>query len=432
MSRKFRDLILSATLICTTFQFSALAQGNKPPDKPGGPPDHVPGPPSNPPQGPPTTPPQGPPSTPPNTPPSQGPNNGQPAAPKPHARISWNVDAALVEKELFENGTAAVEFISSAEVENVAVWLTPSLARLKADPILFEKIEKETPYTITLSLEEKPTRTLGGTLHLRDAGATNRNYANPLPVVVKVQNSETGGSTTSVVSGAAASTNYRAGRISPGETISVFGQGIGPDTPAGPVLDPRGRVSSILEGVQVLLNGLPAPILMASLNQVNFVAPQGLSGETEASLVLVNGSRVSQPLRVNVEERSPAFFSLDGTGRGPAAAINQDGRVNSPSSPARPGAVVTLFGSGFGAWRGNLPDGAVPGSALSALGANVEVKIGGVPATVLYAGAAPGTVLGVVQVNVLLPSNTPAGDKVSVEVKAGPAWSEGLVSISVQ
>lgn len=422
MSKKFRDLVLSLTLIFAFSQFPAAGQGNKPPDKPGGPPDNVP-------VGPPTNPPQGPPTTPPNQSPNQPPN--APSLPKPQGRITWSVDAALVEKQLLENGAATVEFVSSADIENVEVWLSPSLVGLSVLPAAFEKIEKEKTYSLDLKLEDKPTRTLGGTLHLRDAGATNRNYANPLPVVVKVQGGSTD-TTTTVVSGAASSTNYRAGRVSPGETISIFGQGIGPDAPAGPVLDPRGRVATVLEGVQVLLNGLPAPVLLASRNQVNVVAPQGLAADSEASLVLVNGSRVSQELRLRVEERAPAFFSLDGTGRGPAAAINQDGSVNSASQPARPGAVVTLFGSGFGAWRGDLPDGSIASSALSALGANVEVKIGGVPATVLYAGAAPGTVLGVVQVNVLLPAGTPAGDKVSVEVKAGPAWSEGLVSISVQ
>jgi hypothetical protein len=150
---------------------------------------------------------------------------------------------------------------------------------MTATPASFANVAKDTVYSVQLKLEEKPTRTIGGTLQLRDGGTSNRSYAKPLPVLAKVQGGPGSSSATSTVAGVAASTDYRAGRIVPGQTVSLFGAGIGPEQPVGARLDERGRVATVASGVQVLFNGLPAPILMAVRDQINVVAPQGLASE---------------------------------------------------------------------------------------------------------------------------------------------------------
>jgi hypothetical protein len=62
--------------------------------------------------------------------------------------------------------------------------------------------------------------------------------------------------------------------------------------------------------------------------------------------------------------------------------------------------------------------------------AAVSVRIGGIPAEVLYAGAAPGLVSGVLQVNVRIPNSAPGAFQ-SLEVTVGNATSQPGVVIAV-
>jgi uncharacterized protein (TIGR03437 family) len=92
--------------------------------------------------------------------------------------------------------------------------------------------------------------------------------------------------------------------------------------------------------------------------------------------------------------------TVDVHGFGHAAALNQDGSLNSPSHPARPGSVVSVWGTGAGI---NQP---------------VRVLVGGLFAEVFFAGQAPGLAQGVTQVNFRLPPATSSG-LVPVRVLAG-------------
>jgi uncharacterized protein (TIGR03437 family) len=62
----------------------------------------------------------------------------------------------------------------------------------------------------------------------------------------------------------------------------------------------------------------------------------------------------------------------------------------------------------------------------------VTAAIGGVPATVSYAGAAPGNVAGLLQVNVQVPAGTTPGNSVPVQVTIGGATTQAGVTIAVR
>jgi uncharacterized protein (TIGR03437 family) len=51
---------------------------------------------------------------------------------------------------------------------------------------------------------------------------------------------------------------------------------------------------------------------------------------------------------VDVVASKPGIFTLNGSGSGQAAVLNQDGSINSPRNPADPGSVVSLFLTGTG------------------------------------------------------------------------------------
>jgi len=92
--------------------------------------------------------------------------------------------------------------------------------------------------------------------------------------------------------------------------------------------------------------------------------------------------------------------------------LNQDGTINSPTNPAPAGSVVSIFGTGFGAIGNSIPDGGItppagaqyPGVQVQAtwqISFSHELTL---PATVLYAGAAPLEVEGVGQINFVVPA----------------------------
>lgn len=365
----------------------------------------------------------------------KGGDNGQSQA-KPNKLIEWLTDRSEVEEALATTGTAQVLFRSSADLENVRVWLSPSLTGLSSLPSGFGSIVKDSVYGITLILAPPPEHTLGGTLHLRSDGDTSRTYAPPYPINLKVRGGppddmDEEEPSEAQVSAVVASADYHGGSVTPGQIVSVFGQGLGPQHAQGPKLDPNGRVASYLGDTQVLFDGIPAPLLVSVEHQVNAVVPQEIAGQTSVEVVVTHEGSVSNTVTVSVEPVAPALFTADGSGSGQSAALNQDGSLNDHQHPAPRGSVVSFFGSGLGEWSQPVPDGSIIEGTLPTPKASVTVTIGGLPANVLYVGGAPGAVSGAAQLNVEVPPATPPGD-VEVVVTAGSKSSPAAVTVSVQ
>ncbi|MBI3698807.1 MAG: hypothetical protein HY238_28710 [Acidobacteria bacterium] len=118
------------------------------------------------------------------------------------------------------------------------------------------------------------------------------------------------------------------------------------------------------------------------------------------------------------------------------AGLNQDGSTNG-AEPAGRGTVVQLFGSAAGLFVGEEDDEQAaanftpPASGLELYSTTSlpQVRIGGLPAKVLFSGLAPG-LTGVWQINVLIPEGTPAG-KVPVTVSY-EGYNLRSVDITVQ
>lgn len=62
----------------------------------------------------------------------------------------------------------------------------------------------------------------------------------------------------------------------------------------------------------------------------------------------------------------------------------------------------------------------------------VRVLIGGQPAEILYAGAAPGFVAGLMQINLRVPEGSPFGEAVGVVLRVGGASSRAGVTLAVR
>lgn len=109
---------------------------------------------------------------------------------------------------------------------------------------------------------------------------------------------------------------------------------------------------------------------------------------------------------------------------------SSESALNSASSPAPPGSIVSLYGTGEGQTNPVGVDGKVATAPLTAPILPVQVFISNVAAEALYAGAAPGEVAGVLQVNVRVPSGIPSGMQ-SVVLVVGSARSQENVLISI-
>jgi uncharacterized protein (TIGR03437 family) len=233
---------------------------------------------------------------------------------------------------------------------------------------------------------------------------------------------------TAVVNGA----NFAATAVSPGELVAIFGKNLGPTQLINSRVDSNNNVGATLAGTQVLFSGIHAPLLYVSANQVGAVVPFGLTGPNTQVQILYQGV-LSSSTTVPVIPATPALFSVDGTGTGPGAILNQDGSLNSAGNPAAPGSIVTLYATGAGNLNPFPSDGSVittppfPSPVLP-----VTVFVGKQTAEVLYAGAAPGMVAGVLQMNVRIPDTTPIGPSVPVAFMVGNYSSSNSVTLAVQ
>jgi uncharacterized protein (TIGR03437 family) len=220
--------------------------------------------------------------------------------------------------------------------------------------------------------------------------------------------------------------SFQRGPLAPGEVITIFGEGLGPDTPITFHPDNAGKVGNSLGTTRVLINALPAPLLYVSRTQVTAVVPMGIEPGTPVTVQVDYLTITSTPQIFRMAAASPAIFTATQTGRDQVAALNEDGSVNSPPRPAAPGQVVALFLSGGGRTQPALKDGVIAGSQPQPSASTVTATVGGTPAEVVYAGSAPGLISGVFQVNLRLPSSTPSGNHVFVSLNiAGAATPEG-------
>ena len=133
-----------------------------------------------------------------------------------------------------------------------------------------------------------------------------------------------------------------------------------------------------------------------------------------------------------VHAATPAIFSLDATGIGPGAILNQDTSINSTGNPAARLSVIALYCTGGGVTTPASADGEVIGGPLRLLSQTPVVTIGGVNASVKYAGAAPGAVAGLTQINVEVPAGVTPALALPVIVKIGDFTSTGSVTVAVK
>ncbi len=191
---------------------------------------------------------------------------------------------------------------------------------------------------------------------------------------------------------------FTPGPVAPASIVSIFGIDLAPSVyfaSSIPLDDspPDGAPSMAYVG--------DAGYFYLSPNQLNIQIPSLPPGAYQLAI----GS--SPIVSFTVAAIAPYIFVWDGNR---AVAQNQDYSLNQPSSPAAAGSAIMVYLTGQGAVDPPVEDRfAAPLEPLSKVTATATAAIDGQPANVLFAGLAPGLV-GVGQVNVVLPDSLPPGE----------------------
>jgi uncharacterized protein (TIGR03437 family) len=209
--------------------------------------------------------------------------------------------------------------------------------------------------------------------------------------------------------------------LSPGKIAVIYAAGMGTSGVATNHAQ-NGVYSTQFFGTSVTFNGVPAPLLYTSATQLAVITPYEITGNSAQVIVTYQGAS-SLPATVAITPTAPSLFSSSGTGAGQAAAVNADGSINDAAHPVKIGGYISLYATGEGITTPQATDGKLAPLAppFAAPQASVTVSIGGQPATVLYAGAAPGEVAGLMQVVVQIPAGIQPGGYVPVILQAGSA-----------
>lgn len=157
-----------------------------------------------------------------------------------------------------------------------------------------------------------------------------------------------------------------------------------------------------LAGTHVEVNGMPAPLFSAKPDRLLVELPTALVPDQPASLTVSSVNRTSLPVPLSIAPASPAIF----------AAVRSSG-------------ALVLYMTGLGATVPEMAEGAAaPSAPLSRTAVQPTVLVSGKAAPVFFSGMAPGLV-GIYQVNAILPGDTPS--KFEVVVQAGGRTSVPFV-----
>lgn len=238
------------------------------------------------------------------------------------------------------------------------------------------------------------------------------------------------GPVVSTRSGVVHGASFQPGAAS-GAWVTIYGHRLSSTTRTWAIMDfVNNKLPTSLDGVSVTINGKDAYVYYISPTQINVLAPADTLGGT-AQVVVRNGAGASPPVTVALQPVLPGFFQL---AESYVCATTADGRYIGPTNlvaglttfPARPGDVLTLWGSGFGPTNPELDPGELVATAAS-LANPVEIRIGNANATVQYAGM---TASGLNQFNVVVPE-LPNGDYPVVAQVAG-VRTAAIVRLRIQ
>jgi uncharacterized protein (TIGR03437 family) len=274
--------------------------------------------------------------------------------------------------------------------------------------------------TIEFDNQDPPTDTLNGLDHV-----ILQEITGPIPTVSGLVSAGAFGAFTSVA---------------PGSWVEIYGSDFANSTQGWTSAEFDGNnAPNSLAGTSVSIGGEAAFVDYISPGQVNALIPSDVStGIQSVTVTTPSTTSIAYNVNVNATEPgllAPSSFNLGGIQY--AVALFSDGAYVLPTgaisgvttAPAKPGDTIILYGVGFGPVKPDIPAGQIVQQA-NTLADKFELSIGGLRATVNYAGLSPGSV-GLYQFNIVVP-NVAASGAVPLTFTLDGTSGAQVLHISVQ
>jgi uncharacterized protein (TIGR03437 family) len=213
--------------------------------------------------------------------------------------------------------------------------------------------------------------------------------------------------------------------LAPGSIVSVFGLNLATSNGNGATFP----LPTLLAGIKMTIGGIDSPLFYVGTGQVNAQVPfemtPGSQTQVIARAISASGTEVDAvPATIAVGTAQPGIF-LAGSTQG--AILNAANQLVNSTNPAGAGDVIVIFCTGLGALTPAAQTGQPASSGVAVL--QPTVTVGGLAATLQYAGVAPGYV-GLYQVNAVVPSGIGAGSAVPVVItQSGVASNAATLAV---
>ena len=206
--------------------------------------------------------------------------------------------------------------------------------------------------------------------------------------------------------------------LAPGAIASLFLEGL---ATGGQSADDV-PLPTTLNGVRVEIASVLSPLYFVGDAQANLQVPMETPANAMSYALVQAGTEYAPPIPFSVALSQPAILPLDASVAGPgrAIAVNQDFSVNTPTSPAAPGDVVTVYFTGIGSVNPTVVTGmpAPTAAPFAETSLPATATVGGNIAEVFFLGLTPGFV-GLAQANVGIPEDTPANSNTVFQLTVG-------------
>ena len=203
--------------------------------------------------------------------------------------------------------------------------------------------------------------------------------------------------------------------IAPGTAVQIYGTNLaGPGVSALATSLP---FPTSLSGTSVLIGGTLAPLYFVSPGQINALAPFELQpGIPYQVLVNVNGALTTPDLFTS----TPGAPGIAAFPNGGLIAQHVDATFSlvTDVSPAKPGEIIVLYLAGLGSTINQPATGSGAPLPPTTPLASVTLTIGGKATPLEFVGLTPGSV-GLYQIAVQVPEDTPDGNQTLVVTEAG-------------
>ena len=223
--------------------------------------------------------------------------------------------------------------------------------------------------------------------------------------------------------------------VAPGSLVAIFGSQLASSLAAANTIP---LSNSLADVTSVTFNGNPVPLQFVSPTQINAQVPWE-TGMGTAAVVVNRGGAASQPVNVQIAGTAPGIFSLTFAGLQAIAINNGDGSLAAPaglvpgllSHPATAADNLIIYATGLGVVTPAPTTGANSADTQRTTVIMPTMMVGGVPAKVSFSGLSP-LLVGVYQVNIVMPSGVTPGNNVPLQIQTPDATTTDQVTIAVQ